>query len=71
MPTVTTIDVNGMRLRHHRKQVGWSQGELSRRSGVSRSFITELERGSKKPSRRVATVLALTLGVDVDDLISS
>lgn len=61
---------NGMRLRQMRKQRGWSQGELSRQSGVSRSYITELERGSKVPTRRVALVIAMTLDVDLDELYS-
>lgn len=73
MTTMTqrTIPLNGVRLRRARKAAGISsQGELARLSGVSRSYITEIESGIKQPSLRVAAILAATVGVQLDDLIS-
>lgn len=66
-----TVPVNGVRLRRARKEAGIaSQGELSRLSGVSRSYITEIEKGEKQPSMRVAIILADTIGVGLDELVS-
>lgn len=70
MSPTKTIPVNGMRLRRVRKAKGWSQGDLSRNSNVSRSYITEIERGKKKPSIHVATMLANTLEVGLEELVS-
>lgn len=72
MTAQRTIPVNGVRLRRARKEAGiTSQGELSRLSGVSRSYITEIEKGIKQPSLRVATILAEAIGVELDELVSS
>lgn len=71
MTAQRTIPLNGVRLRRARKAAGIaSQGELARLSGVSRSYITEIEKGIKKPSVRVATILADTIGVSLDELVS-
>lgn len=71
MTAQRTIPLNGVRLRRARKAAGIpSQGELARLSGVSRSYITEIEKGVKQPSLRVARVLANAIGVDLDELVS-
>ena len=66
-----TIPVNGKRLRRIRKGRGWSQGMLAAESNVSRSYITEIENGSKQPSIHIARILAMALDVGVDELVSS
>ncbi len=43
-------DVFGRNLKERRKQMGFTQGELARRIGVSTSFVTEMEKGRKAPS---------------------
>jgi transcriptional regulator with XRE-family HTH domain len=47
-----------------------SQSELSRVTGVSRSYIAEIEKGTKQPRMLVARALATALEVDLDDLLS-
>src|SRR5262249_34894412 len=52
-------------LRRHRRAAGLSQEELAERAGLSRSGISELERGLKRAPhhdtvRRLADALALT-----------
>lgn len=47
-----------------------SQYDLSRASRVSRSYISEIEKGLKQPSFLVASALATAIGVGLDDLIS-
>ena len=47
----------------------WSQMELSRRSGVSQSFINDLEAGTKQPTLTTLNKLANALEVQVTDLL--
>jgi transcriptional regulator with XRE-family HTH domain len=62
----------GQRLRQERQKRGWTLKELSRRSGVSVSHISSLERGVRmKPSveaaKRLADALALPLEFFLED----
>ena len=60
----------GERIKLIREKRGWSQNELSRRSGVRQALISELESGKKGDTTGVALKrLALTLGVTVDYLV--
>jgi transcriptional regulator with XRE-family HTH domain len=60
----------GKRIKVIREKRGWSQNELSRRSGVRQALISELESGKKHDTTGVALKrLALTLGVTVDYLV--
>jgi transcriptional regulator with XRE-family HTH domain len=54
-------------LRHFR---GWTQGQLGQEAGVSRQYVSGLEKG-KRPRPRGETLerLATALGVDVDQLL--
>lgn len=56
--------VHARRLRH-----GLTLQELADRSGVSRAMISEIERGSKNPTVRVAQQLAAGLGCTVSELL--
>jgi molybdate-binding protein/DNA-binding XRE family transcriptional regulator len=58
------------RLKHHRQRQGWSQDELARRSGVSRSEISAIETGRLVPSAAAALALAATLECRVEDLFN-
>lgn len=70
MTSSKTVRINGVRLRLARKKHKWSQGDLARHSNVSRSYITEIEQGKKNPSIHIATILAHTLEVELDELVS-
>lgn len=48
---------------------GWSQMELSRRSGVHISSISSYERGLHMPSVITAGYLAQALGISIDEYI--
>jgi len=58
------------RVREMRRQKGWTLEELSSASGVSRSMISQIERGSANPTlgvaHRLASAFGLTLGALVD-----
>lgn len=54
------------RLKEIRWRKGWTEGDLQRRSGVSRSTICEIENGvNQHPSIDVAYKLCKALNVDV------
>ncbi len=59
----------GVRLRSQRSARGFSLDALSAASGVSRSMISDIERGAKMPTVLVLARLATALGVTVSRLI--
>lgn len=63
---VIPIDPN--KLRSERKKRGFSQYDLAKRAGVSRSFISDIEQGRKQPRQLTARAIALALGHVVEDL---
>ena len=58
-----------MKLREARLDVGLSQGELHRMTGVSRDTISKMETGDRpNPHPRTLRKLAEALGVSVADI---
>ena len=57
-------------VRDRRIQVGWSQEELARRSGLSRTGISAVETGRIIPSAAAALALAAALQCQVEDLFN-
>src|SRR5215467_2650888 len=55
-------------VRAYRDRLGWSQGELARRSGLSRAGISAIETGRLVPSTGAALALARAFGCAVEDL---
>lgn len=49
-------------VRHHRQRLGISQEELADRSGLHRTYISEIERGLKSPSLKALLAIASALG---------
>lgn len=58
------------RLRHWRKQRGFTQLALAREIGVTRQSIIAIEKGRLNPSVTIALHLAQALRVRVEDLFS-
>lgn len=56
------------RLKHYREAMGWSQGELARRLGVSRQTINAVETDKYDPSLPLALRMARLFAVSVPDL---
>jgi len=56
------------RLREERIRRGWSQEELARRAGLSRSGVSAIEMGRLVPSAAAALALAAAFGGRVEDL---
>ena len=59
----------GKVVRERRKQLGISQEALSFRSGVHRTFISEIERGLKSPTLHTVFALAEALQIQASALI--
>lgn len=55
----------------YRKTLGWSQSELSRRSGVHPTTISQIESGRLQPYKSQLKKLAKALGVYPVDLQQS
>ncbi len=68
---MNTDDVNrevGQRVRTLRRSRGWTQTELSNRSGVSMNAIVKTERGQREPQVTTLSRLARAFGVEVERL---
>ncbi|WP_312099036.1 helix-turn-helix domain-containing protein [Niallia sp.] len=62
----------GVKVKKIRLKRGYSINELSDRSGVSKSYLSYIERGiQKNPSLQVLTKLANTLDTNVEDLLDN
>jgi len=61
----------GRIVRSLRKERELTQDRLADASGVSRNYVSELERGLKSPSLRVIDGLAKALGTRPSELISA
>ena len=58
------------RVREERLRRGWSQEDLARRSGLSRTGVSAIEMDRLVPSTAAALALALALGLRVEDLFA-
>lgn len=63
-------DQIGKRIRAARAAKGWSQGELSDATGLSRSYISRLEGGHTIPGQRLSALLSEAFGIPIRELIS-
>ena len=52
-----------MNIREKREELGLSQKELAEKSGITQSFLCDIEQGRSKPSIDVAIKLAKVLKV--------
>jgi len=60
----------GKAIRELRTEHGWSQEELSLRTGVHRNYIGGIERAERQPTVETVAVLAKALGVKTSELIA-
>lgn len=59
----------GRNVREWRKRRGLSQEELAFESGMKRSYVSDLERGTRNPSVKAVARLAKALKVEPDVLL--
>lgn len=63
------VQLLGVNVRHHRKLKGMSQEELALEAGMERSYVSDLERGTRNPSVRALGRLADALGIQPHELL--
>ena len=56
-------------MRFYRLQLGVSQEELAHESDSNRTYISDLERGTRNPSLEVVERIARALNVSMGDLL--
>lgn len=61
----------GLKIKHLRQEKGVSLSDLATRSGLSVSYLNEIEKGKKYPKTEKIFALAAALGVDYDTLVSA
>ncbi|MFI4882081.1 MAG: helix-turn-helix domain-containing protein [Phycisphaerales bacterium JB064] len=59
----------GASIRAKREQMGFTQAELARRSGVSKAMLCDVEADRKNPTIRLLGQIALGLGCGISDLL--
>lgn len=59
----------GSNIRRLRKEKGWSQEQFADEAGIHRTYVSDLERGSRNPTVRVLDKLARPLGVEPGRLL--
>jgi transcriptional regulator with XRE-family HTH domain len=69
--TMSSMKIDGSKLRQLRTARFWSREELAQKSGVHRESIGRLERGAWKGKSHLPTIrkLAEALGVDPRELV--
>src|SRR4051812_2325667 len=68
---MSTVAPIGKRVRRARTRLGMSQGDLADASGLSRVFVSNVERGEQEPGAQSAARLAEALGVSVGALFGT
>ena len=58
----------GPRLQARRRELGWTLEDLAARSGVSRSMLSQIERGRANPTFATLWGLTRALGLDLSEL---
>lgn len=61
----------GENIRRLRKSMGLTQVQLAKRSGLSQSGISDIEKSVNNPSTETIRLIATALGVSVSDLIDT
>ncbi len=65
------VQLLGENVRKARKRSGLSQEELAFQAGMKRSYLSDLERGSRNPTVRALGRISEALGMRPDELLKS
>ena len=61
--------VFGDRIRQRRKELGFSQGALFEKTGISAAYISSVERGTANPSLDIMVQLCVALDCSIADML--
>lgn len=70
-PIAAALDLVGPRLRRVREQRGVTLTEVASLTGISKSTLSRLENGQRRPSLELLLPLAQTYRVPIDDLVGA
>lgn len=62
-------EILGRNVREARRRAGMSQEQLAFEAGMKRSYVSDLERGTRNPSLKAIGRLAGALGLDPAELL--
>lgn len=65
------VQLLGKNVRKHRKLKGMTQEQLALEAEMERSYVSDLERGTRNPSVRALARLAEALSVKPEELLKS
>jgi len=65
------MTVRGNKIREFREERGLTLNELSKKAGLSISYLSEIERGSKKPSLKTIDKIAKALNVNKAQILET
>jgi transcriptional regulator with XRE-family HTH domain len=60
----------GERIKERRGELGWTQGVLSQKAGISKSFLSDLENGKRSVGADTLLNIARSLGRSIDFLMT-
>jgi len=63
---LTSVETFGLVVKERRKQLGYTQAYISEVTGISTSFISDLENGKKTVELGKAIFIANLLGLDIE-----
>jgi transcriptional regulator with XRE-family HTH domain len=69
--TTDTLELVGPRLKRIRSQRGATLADVAAATGISKSTLSRLESGQRRPSLELLLPLAQTYGVPLDDLVGA
>lgn len=61
----------GLKLKQQRQKKNWSLQDLANQSGLSKSYLNEIENGKKYPKHDKIIQISTTLGCTFEDLVST
>lgn len=70
-PIAAALDLVGPRLKRIRAQRGVTLADLSERTGISKSTLSRLETGQRRPSLELLLPLAQVYRIPLDDLVGA
>ena len=63
-------EIFGKRLRQLRTDAGWTQEQLAEAAGITTTYTSDLERGTKVPSLTIVLRISRALRIGVAELLS-
>jgi transcriptional regulator with XRE-family HTH domain len=60
----------GDRIKTRRQELGWTQDQLAMKTGISKSFLSDLENGKRSVGAENLLVISRALGVSIDLLMT-